>query len=44
MAFEHQRQMAELHTQLHQLHQLRREVDELRKLAGLRDPRTQQLH
>jgi len=34
MAFEHQREMAELNAQLHQL---RRELDELRALAGLRD-------
>jgi hypothetical protein len=40
MAFEHQRVMAELNTQLHQL---RREVAELRALAGVRDPR-QPLH
>ena len=37
MAFEHQREMAELNAQLVQL---RREVDELRAVAGLRDPTT----
>jgi hypothetical protein len=37
MLFEHQREMAELNAQLVQL---RREVDELRAVAGLRDPTT----
>jgi len=35
MAFEHQREMAELNAQLMQL---RREIDELRALVGVRDP------
>ena len=35
MAFEHQREMADLNAQLMQL---RNEIDELRTLAGVRDP------
>ena len=37
MSFEHQREMAELNAQLRQL---RAEVDELKVIAGVRDPNT----